>query len=107
MTLIQGLSISTVRLFDTVLKDKIKICYRCKNDDREMNMMCLNCKRAIYCNKKCMNKNAIVHENVCGYYVQNSQYINNIVAQAFDNMYKYEAQVFVNNDRKLKDKRII
>ena len=107
MSINQCLALATVKMLNYFADRKIKICFRCKNDDSGINAYCLNCKIAIYCNKKCNKKNRIVHDIICLIYIENGEYIRNTVLKALENHQKYEDQIYRVNDRRKKDNSIL
>ncbi len=84
-----------------------KVCFRCRLEDNSMNAVCLNCNVAIYCNKKCMKKNQILHENICKFYVDNRTLINNFMKQLDENYKLYIDQVKRVAIRKDKDRILL
>ncbi len=85
---------------------KMKICYRCKNEDPSLNCFCLNCKRATYCNNKCMNKNLILHAKICRNYMEKGSIINSIFDKTMEYYIDYEKETKELNLRRNRDKEI-
>jgi hypothetical protein len=72
----------------------IIICYRCKVQDENMNVYCIDCKVVNYCSKRCMRKNIKLHEPLCRYRIENSALINKIMNEmkANHSNIRYEEQ---------------
>lgn len=104
---IQCFCLETVRMFQRVVNQRMKICYRCKNDDPSINAICLNCKRAIYCSKKCMKKNRILHEHFCKFYLEKSQTLRIMINQIIENQNSYEQHSYRLKEMRHKDKSVI
>ncbi len=111
--------LTEIRIFNTMLKAfsaetlniiyeyQGKVCYRCQTEDNSMNALCLNCSSALYCNKKCMRKNRILHENLCRYYMTNRAAVNNFMKSLSDNFKSYREQMFRTECRRNKDKFLL
>ncbi len=80
-----------------------KICFRCKIQDSGITAIFLNCKRAIYCNRKCLKKNKKIHDIICNIYVEKSTSIKVTYEQMEQNFVDYEIQVTRANEKKMKE----
>jgi tRNA G18 (ribose-2'-O)-methylase SpoU len=80
-----------------------KICFRCKVEDPGITAVCLNCKRAIYCNRKCLRKNRKMHDIICNIYIEKSISIRGTFEEMQQNFQQYEIQVTRLNEKKMKE----
>jgi len=90
-----------------VSSGKLKICYRCKNENQSLNYVCLNCKRAMYCNKKCCKKNLVLHDQICRIYSEKGSTINSLFDKTLEYYVEYEKEIQVVNMRRLRDNEIM
>jgi hypothetical protein len=104
---IQSFALGNIKLFKIVSDKKLKICYRCKNEDPSMNCFCLNCKRATYCNNKCMNKNLVLHAKICRFYMEKGAIVNSMLDKTMEYFVEYEKETKEVNLRKNRDKDVI
>lgn len=54
------------------------VCYRCKDKDKAITALCLDCRKAFYCSAKCLRKNRDIHLNTCLTYLEINPVIDNI-----------------------------
>ena len=80
-----------------------KMCFRCKVEDPGITAVCLNCKRAIYCNRKCLKKNRKIHDIICNILIDKNIPIKVTFEQMQVYFQDYELQVTRMNEKKLKD----
>ena len=102
-TAIQCLVLGTIKLMDTVNTQKVRICFRCKTEDHTITAICLNCKKAIYCNRKCMKKNKKIHDSICRIYIDRYQQIRSVMDQMKENFAYYKDYNEKLNERRRKD----
>lgn len=104
-SLIQCLIIGTFRFMRRIreINPNAKICFRCKVEDPGITAVCLNCKRAIYCNRKCLKKNRKMHDIICNIYLEKNISIRVTYEQMEQNFTDYEIQVTRMNEKKMKE----
>lgn len=107
MSIIKCFVVGTIENYKSMINLKLKICFRCSNEDKSLNCICMNCKFAVYCNKKCLRKNYILHETLCGFYLDNVGLINSLMAKTVGSFITYEQDVGAINLRKKNDNKII
>lgn len=106
-TSIQCFILGTIKLMDNVNNQKVRICFRCKVEDSSITAICLNCKKAIYCNRKCMKKNRKIHDMICRIYIEKSPIIKTVMENMKDNFAKYKESNEKQNERRKKDNNIV
>ena len=106
-TSIQCFLLGTIKLVETVNKNKVRICFRCKVENQSITAICLNCKKAIYCNRKCMKKNKRIHDPLCNTYIEKYQIIKAVMDEMTKNYDFYVDQNDRINERKRKDNSVI
>jgi hypothetical protein len=79
---IQALIIGTMAQYSKFKKNNLKVCFRCRAMSADLNTYCLNCHSVVYCEKKCMKKNLVLHKKLCDFYVEN----NSIIKSMMENM---------------------
>ena len=104
---IQSFALGTIKICKIVSAQKLKICFRCKNEDPSLNCICLNCKRAVYCNRKCMNKNNTLHDDICRQYMDNGATINSLFDKTMEYYIDYEKDTKELNLRRVRDKEVL
>jgi hypothetical protein len=82
---------------------EMKACYRCKVKDPGITCICLNCKRATYCNRKCMKKNRRMHDPLCNIYLEKSSVIKELSDSMRENFNKFRNLMSKSNDKKSKE----
>lgn len=87
MSYLKGFSLEC---YTIITRHLSKICFRCKDDQSSVNAVCLNCKKAIYCTKKCMVKNSILHDYVCKYYIEKENSIKMFIEKFGENYKSYK-----------------
>ena len=94
-SIIQCFMIEIFRLMKRIRESSfnMKIWFRCKLEDSGITAVCLDCKRAIYCNRKCLKKNRKIHEQICTIYVEKNNAIKAVFEQMQLNFEEYETQV--------------
>jgi len=102
-TSIQCFILGTIKLRESVNSQKVRICFRCKTEDSTITAICLNCKKAIYCNRKCMKKNRKIHDMICRIYIDKSTNINSVMEAMSDNFRNYKDYNEKVNERRRKD----
>jgi len=75
---------------NSVNEEKVRICFRCKLEDRNITAICLNCKKAIYCNRKCMKKNRKIHDMICRVYIEKSLMIKSVMESMTESFSQYK-----------------
>lgn len=80
-----------------------KICFRCKVEDPGITAICLNCKRAIYCNRKCLKKNRKIHDIICNIYIEKNISIKVTFESMQLSFQDYEMQVTRINEKKMRE----
>jgi tetratricopeptide (TPR) repeat protein len=107
MSFIQCFTRGAITIYNSASSNGSKICFRCRNDDSSINCICLNCKRALYCNKKCLRKNRILHDSLCKYYLENNQLIKAMMNSLMENYILYEQHISNVTNRRKKDNKVI
>lgn len=97
----------TYETLNIIYEHKGKICYRCETEDNSINAICLACKAAIYCNKKCMRKNRILHVYLCNFYTENRKTIDSFMENLVENYKVYKEQMQRLEFRRNKDKVLL
>jgi len=94
-SIIQCFMIEIFRLMKKIREANInfKICFRCKTEDPGMTAVCLDCKRAIYCNRKCLKKNRKIHNLICRIYLEKNAAIKAVFEQMQLNFEEYDGVV--------------
>ena len=101
---IQCFIIGTIKLQNNANDQRIKICFRCKLEDQTITAICLNCKKALYCNRKCMKKNKRIHNLLCRFHLDKHHAIKAVMDGMKDNYDYYQEQTEKANARKEKDR---
>jgi len=78
----------TMKQYKNVKNNNLRICLRCKLIDLTITEFCMDCKKAVYCNKKCKKKNSVLHKGICEEYILKFPYIKETLAQMEEN-YKF------------------
>ena len=93
-SIIQCLMIEIFRLMKRIRESSfnMKICFRCKTEDSGITALCLDCRRAIYCNRKCLKKNKKIHSSICKIYLEKNSAIKAVFEQMQLNFEEYETQ---------------
>lgn len=99
-TIIQCFILGNIKQYKFLDTNKIRICYRCKVEDKTMTAFCLNCKKAIYCNRKCMNKNRRIHDILCKIHTDKQNQIKSLVGQMDTNF-----NFFINETNRINQRR--
>jgi hypothetical protein len=86
--------------YKKVKNTNMRICFRCKLIDQTITEFCMNCKRSVYCNKKCKKKNKVLHDGICNDYIENYPYIKEVISQMEENYKFLEDQVNRQNIKK-------
>lgn len=100
---IQCLILGVIKLQINANENRSKVCFRCKLEDATITAICLNCKKALYCNRKCMKKNQDIHTFICRFHVEKNQAIKTIMATMRENYDYYQEQSEKASLRKKKD----
>jgi hypothetical protein len=67
------------------IEGNVKICARCKLMDPNINCMCLDCKKTVYCSQNCLKKNYLLHKKLCVMYTENYPVIKSFMEQMKEN----------------------
>lgn len=86
--------------YKNVKNNNMRICFRCKLIDKTITEFCMDCKKSVYCNKKCRKKNRNVHEGICDEYIEKYAYIKETIAQMEENYKFLEEQINRQNVKK-------
>lgn len=104
-SVIQCFMIEIFRLMKKIRESNfnLKICFRCKLEDSGITAVCLDCKRAIYCNRKCLKKNSKIHSIICKIYLEKNSAIKAVFEQMQLNFEEYESQVKRAHEKKIRE----
>jgi len=83
---------------------RVKTCFRCKKEDQTITAICLNCKKALYCNRKCMKKNKRIHSLMCRFHLDKHYAIKTVMEEMKKNFNYYQEEMTKANERKKKDR---
>jgi hypothetical protein len=75
----QTLITGTMSLYTKFKSNKLRVCFRCRAMNNNINTFCLNCQFAVYCSKKCMKKNYNLHKKLCDYFVENNSILKSLM----------------------------
>jgi len=79
--------------YKNVKNKNLRICFRCKLIDKTITEFCMDCKKSVYCNKKCRKKNKVLHEGICNDFIMNFPYIKETISQMEENYKFLEDQI--------------
>jgi hypothetical protein len=86
--------------YKNIKNNKLRICFRCKLIDQTITEFCMNCKKSVYCTKKCRKKNKNLHDGICNDYIENYPYIKEVMSQMEDFYKSMEDKVNRDNVKK-------
>jgi hypothetical protein len=96
----QCLIIGTMKLYTSHIRNNTTVCYRCKLIDKSVKIVCLSCKHASYCSKKCLKKNLALHKKLCHTFIENQLIIKTMMEQMSQNYIIVEEKTNRKNIRK-------
>lgn len=97
---IQCFILGTINLKEQSERERKKFCFRCRVEDQTMTSICMNCKKALYCNRKCMKKNVPLHTMICRFFIENQNSVKAVVQKMTENYTYYNLESQKQNNRK-------
>lgn len=97
---IQCFILGSIRLQEN---HKSKVCFRCKVEDQSITSICFHCKKAIYCNRKCLKKNKSIHYKICKFHSKNIQAIRTVMEGIRENYSYYKESIEKANERRKRE----